>query len=305
MSTEELKGKKCRWINISGVDESTETYLKENFQFHTLDIEDVMSDVERPKLDVYKYYLFFVAVFPYYDKTRLKIRAREVDVFLTKDAIITVAKNPHPHLEHIFKKVTSSAKLRKIWFAKGPSFVFYKILEKLYRDSRHSVDNIADQINVVENDVYDNELKSVARDLALLRRSILALRRILDPQRASLGALVNLKRDFIPDEMNNYFDNVLDGVEKIWSEIEGCRDMVDGLHLTNESLISHHTSRVVTTLTIISASLMPLTLLSGIYGMNLSKLPLADQPIFVFALFGLVALLTVALVALIFRSKKV
>lgn len=305
MSTEELKGKKCRWINISGVDESTEAYLKENFQFHTLDIEDVMSDVERPKLDVYKYYLFFVAVFPYYDKTRLKIRAREVDVFLTKDTIITVAKNPHPHLEHIFKKVTSSAKLRKIWFARGPSFVFYKILEKLYRDSRHSVDNIADQINVVENDVYDNELKSVARDLALLRRSILALRRILDPQRASLGALVNLKRDFIPDEMNNYFDNVLDGVEKIWSEIEGCRDMVDGLHLTNESLISHHTSRVVTTLTIISASLMPLTLLSGIYGMNLSKLPLADQPIFVFALFGLVALLTVALVALIFRSKKV
>lgn len=305
MSTEELKGKKCRWINISGVDESTEAYLKDKFQFHALDIEDVMSDIERPKLDIYKYYLFFVAVFPFYDKTRLKIRAREVDFFLTKDTIITVAKNPHPHLEHIFKKTMSSVKLRKIWFSKGPSFVFYKIIEKLYRDIRHTVDTLAGQIGIVENDVYDNELKSVARDLALLRRSILALRRILDPQRSSLNALVNLKRDFIPDEMSNYFDNVLDGVEKLWSEIEGCRDMIDGLHLTNESLVSHHTSRVVTTLTIISASLMPLTLLAGIYGMNLTNLPFVNEPIYVLALFATVALLTVGLVALIFRSKKV
>lgn len=304
MDIKEIKGRKCRWIHLSEVDESTEAYLKDNFKFHALDIEDVMSVSQRPKIDIYKYYLFLIAVFPYYDKEKLKVRGREVDIFLNRDTLITIAKNNNPFLDHIFERVSTSKKLKKLWVEKGVSFLLYKVLEKLFRESHQAFDIVGRQISEVEDDVYDNELKSVARDLALIRRSTFTLRRLLDPQRFTINVLVNLDREFIPAEMANYFDNIHDYIEKTWVEVESHRDMVDGLHRTNESLISQHTNRVITTLTVISASLMPLTLLSGIYGMNIN-VPFVDEPIKVFALFIGVALFTMLLVVMLIRSKKV
>ena len=304
MNIKEIKGKKCRWIHIDDVDETAPAYFSENFKFHALDIEDVMSERQRPKVDIYKYYLFLIAVFPYYDKEKFKVREREVDIFLNRDTLITIAKNSNPFLDHIFERVNTSHKLKKLWVEKGASFLLYKILEKLFRESHQAFDIVGRQITEVEDDVYDNELKSVARDLALIRRSVFTLHRVLDPQRFTINVLVNLDREFIPAEMANYFDNIHDYIEKIWMEVESHRDMVDGLHRTNESLISQHTNRVITTLTIISASLMPLTLLSGVYGMNI-RMPLVDEPAKVMALFAGVALSTLILVVLIIRSKKV
>ncbi len=304
MSTEEIKGKKCRWIHLTGADEETAAYLKENYKFHALDIEDVMSEKQQPKIDVYKYYLFLIAVFPFFDKERFKIRAREVDIFLTKDTLITVSKNSYPFLNHIFKRLSGNAKLRSMWMTKGASYLMYKILERLFRDAHAAIDAVGRQVAEVEDDVYENELKSVARDLAFIRRSVLTLRRMLDPQRFTMNVLVNLNSDFIPADMTHYFDNVHDHIEKAWVEIENHRDTIDGLHWTNESMISQHTNRIITILTVISASLMPLTLLAGFYGMNLNRLPLASEPPLVFALFGAVTLLTIFLVALIFRKKR-
>lgn len=304
MAMQELKGKKCRWIYFNGVDDKVLRYLKKNFKFHSLDIEDVASERQRPKIDIYKYYLFFVAVFPFYDSANFKVKGREVDVFVNEKILITVAKNPHPFLDHIFNRVRKSAKLRKMWLEKGPSFLFYKILEKLFRESHLAVDVVNRQINEVEEDVYENELKNVAKDLALIQRSVLTLRRILEPQRFTVDTLVNMKRDYIPSDMGIYFDNVHDYIEKTWVEVENQKYTIDGLHWTNESMLSQRTNRIITILTVISASLMPMTLLAGFYGMNLNQLPLAHNPVYVFTLFGLVAVLTIGLVVLIFRARK-
>lgn len=305
MAIKELTGKKCRWIHINTIDRDTEKYLRDNFKFHTLDIEDVMSEHQRPKIDIYKYYLFLIAIFPYYDKEKHKVYGWEVDIFMSEDTLVTVTRKPFPTLEIFFKKVLQSAKFKNLWLEKGPSFILYKLLEKLFRDSHTTIDLIGRQTSQVEDDVYENELKSVAHDLAFIRRSVLALRRTLDPQRFTLNTIADLNRDFVPQEMGDYFDNIHDYIEKMWVDVENFKDTIDGLHRTNESLISQHTNRVISILTFISVGLMPLTLLSGIYGMNLSELPLADRPAAVFGLFGLIALMTVFLVFLIARSRKI
>jgi len=305
MAIQELTGKKGRWIYIDSVNEETENYLKDNFKFHTLDIEDVMSEQQRPKLDVYKYYLFLIAIFPYYDQENRRTRGLEVDIFITGDTLITISQKPFPAFENFFNKIAQSAKFKKMWLDKSPSFILYKLMEKLFRESYAVIDLIDNQIGRVEDNVYENELKSVAHDLAYIRRSVLTLRRILDPQRFTLATMTNINRDFIPQEMGDYFDNIHDYIEKMWVEVENFKDMIDGLHWTNESLISQHTNRVISILTFISVGLMPLTLLAGIYGMNLSRLPLADKPTVVFGLFGLIALMTIFLVFVIVRNRKV
>lgn len=304
MPIDELKTTGCRWIHINGVDEKAIEYLKNNYKFHTLDLEDVASEQQRPKVDIYKYYLFLICVFPYFDNEKMKMRGYEVNIFLNKDVLITVSKKNYPLLNNLHRRLSENAKLRKMWMSKGPSFLVYKILEKLYKDSHSAIEVVGERISDVEDNVYDNSLKNVAHDLALIRRSVLALRRMLDPQRFAMNTLVSLDRDFIPSDMSNYFDNVHDHIEKVWMEVENYRDTIDGLHWTSESLISQHTNRIITILTVLSASLMPLTLLAGFYGMNLIKLPYAEKPYIVFSLFGAVAVLTVFLVALIFRSKR-
>jgi len=294
-----------RWIHFDSVTEELGEYLKENFKFHPLDIEDVMSDRQRPKLDTYKNYLFLIAVFPYFDKEeKQRIRGREVDFFITKNVLITICKKSNPGLDDFFKRVSESEKLQRIWLERDPSFILYKILELQFRHTGVALDELGRQIHDVEEDVYGHELKSVASDLAVLRRCILALRRMLDPQRVTINGLVLMKKDFMTEEMSIYFDNIHDYVEKVWVETDNCKDTVEGLHLTNESLVSQHTNQIIKILTVISVGMMPLTLLSGIYGMNLIHLPFADQPIVVFGLFVFVATVIFGGVALFYRKGR-
>lgn len=304
MATQELKGKKNKWLYIDEVSAEVEEFLKEQYKFHPLDIEDVMSERQRPKIEIYKYYIFLICVFPYYDQAARKMRGRELNIFITDDALITVAKKPYPLLQDIFNKVSQSSKLQKMWLDKGTSFLLYKILESLYRDSNSAVDQVGKFISDVEDDVYENELKSVAHNLASIRRGVLALKRMIDPQRSTINTLVHVKRNFIAEEMELYFDNIHDDIEKMWVVIENCKDTVEGLHLTNESLISQYTNRIITILTVISVSLMPLTLLSGIYGMNLVRLPYADRPIVIFGMFLAVVIMVVVVIIYIYRQTN-
>ncbi len=303
MSIDKITSKKCSWIHISEVDEKTADFLKENYKFHTLDIEDVMSEWQRPKVEIYKYYLFLIAVLPYYDTERRKIRGREVDIFLTKDCLITICKNPNPYLDHIFERVTQSAKIKKMWFGKGSSYLLYVLLEKLFREANSCLKIIAKDLSEAEDDVYENELRSVARELALTRRSVLTTRRILEPQRFTMNIMASVDREFLPKELNNYFDNVRDEIEKMWSEANGYRDVIEGLHRVNATLVSERTNRVITILTVISAFLLPMTLLSGIYGMNLIRLPWQNEPQIVLGLFITVSVFTAGIIAYIFRKK--
>lgn len=303
MSIEKIINKKFEWTHINSVDDSTADFLKKNYKFHALDIDDVMSDWQRPKVEVYKYYLFLITVLPYYDTERRKVRGREVDVFLTENELITVCKNPNPYLDQIFERLSQSVKLKKMWLNKGPSHLLYVILEKLFRESASCLQIISKQMAIAEDNVYENELRSVARELALTRRSVLTTRRILEPQRYTVNFLAQMDKNYLPKELNNYFDNVRDDIEKMLAEASGFRDVIDGLHRVNATLVSERTNKVITILTVISAFLLPMTLLSGIYGMNLVRLPYENQPQIVLGFFIGVAILTAGIIAFIFRKK--
>ncbi len=304
MSILENAGKKYRWVHVNSVDETVDDYLRENFKFHPLDIEDVMSERQRPKLDVYKYYCFVVCVFPYYDKRYKQVRGREVDIFLSGDVLITVAKKPFPTLTSLFDKVSQSAKLQKMWLDRGPDFLLYKILQTLYRESNAVVETLGNSIASVEDDVYSHELRDVAHDLASLRRSVLGFRRLIDPQRVTINNLVHLNRDFISTGMIDYFDDIHDEIEKMWVVSDNFKDTIDGLHLTNESLINQHTNKTIKLLTVISVSFMPLTLLAGVYGMNIT-LPFQQQPNIIWFGFGVLLLGIIIAIAVISRKSKV
>ena len=293
-----------KWINIDRIDEESLTYLKENHNFHHLDIEDIQSQSQTPKIDTYKNYLFVILQVPHWQGTTKTIIPLEVDCFIGKDFLITIQHSKVKEMTNFFYKCMKNRKTKKEWMSNTSGFLFYNLLEALFYNSRGTLNNIGKQISKVEDAIFSGgQDTSIVQELAVHRRNVLSFRRIVDPQRYVIANLSHMRKPFLDEGLSIYFDNVVDYLNKLWAILETYKDTVNGLHVTVESLMTQRTNKVVGTLTAISVGLLPLTLLSGIYGMNISYLPFAEDPMAVWGMFGGLSLIII-IVILIMRRKK-
>ncbi|MDP2586740.1 MAG: magnesium transporter CorA family protein [Candidatus Komeilibacteria bacterium] len=286
MSVQIKKHKNVTWLNIEEPTEADINYLRENFKFHTLDLEDLGHEAQRSKLDIYSDYAFIILRFPVTYKDSNLIGSHELGVFLGKDYVITIQKKKIISLQDYHRKVMANEKLMDEVFGGRPALLLYNILDEMYHATLSLTDWLMAEINQVEKEVYDEETKTVVKALALLRRNVLTFKSIMEPQRLVIRALVNLQKDYLSKEFESYFDDIADYIERIHNFVETSKELVDGLHATNESLSSYRLNRVMKILTIFSVSLLPLTLLTGIWGMNLQSLPLIHDETLVWYIFG-------------------
>ena len=304
MSIKVLKQKELTWVNIDKLDDEALVYLKENYNFHHLDYEDLQGDVQTPKIDVYKNYLFLVFHFPHWNSLSQKVKSHEVDVFMGDGFLITIQHTKSKEIKNFFYRCTKNKKIKADWMQNGTGHLLYRLVESLFRSTQPILDTIGKQISDLENEIYSGEQDTkTVKELAIHRRNILQFRRILDPQRYLISNLSHIRKPFLDESLTIYFDNVSDYLSKIWSMTDTYRDTIDGLHVTVESLINHRTNKVISALTVISVSLLPLTLLSGIYGMNIAGLPYAQNPIWVWMMFiGLFSFIII--VIMVMKKKK-
>lgn len=302
MAIKVVKNASLRWINIDKVDDEAISYLRKNFNFHHLDIEDLRGESQTPKIDTYKNYVFLVLRFPHWRAITKTVAPLEVDFFIGPDYVITVQHSKSKDMKSFFYKVLRNNNVKKNWMSLGPGFLLYKIIESLFHNTQPILNNMGRSIADTEQEIFDGELDpEVVKQLAKHRRNVLGFRRILDPQRYLISSLSHIRKPFLPDEMALYFDNVSDYLTKLWSILNSYRDTISGLHITVESLINQRTNKVIGALTVISVALLPLTLLAGIYGMNI-PLPLAHSPIFVWLMF--IGLSAVIIAFIVVMKKK-
>ncbi|PIR76561.1 MAG: hypothetical protein COU32_01470 [Candidatus Magasanikbacteria bacterium CG10_big_fil_rev_8_21_14_0_10_42_10] len=292
-----------KWINIDRIDEEALTYIKTNYNFHHLDIEDIQSESQTPKVDAYKNYLFVVLQVPHWQGSTKTIVPLEVDCFIGENFLITIQHSKVKEMKNFFYKCMKNRQTKREWMSDTSGFLFYHVLETLFYNSRSTLNNIGKQISKMELNVFSGDQSTnVVRELAVHRRNVLSFRRIIDPQRYVISNLSHMRKPFMNENLTVYFDNVVDYLNKIWAILDTYRDTVDGLHVTVESLITQRTNKVIGTLTAISVGLLPLTLLSGIYGMNIDKLPFANHPFMVWIMFIVLALFIV--IALLLMRRK-
>jgi len=302
MSVKIIEENGLTWINIDRVNEESIGYLRKNFKFHHLDLEDVQSGSQTPKLDVYKNYIFLILHLPIHRSNVNSLASNEIDFFVEGNTIITIQQNRSKELKRHFFRCKNNKNLRKKWFAADTGFLLYNVISVLFRDARPILNTIGKEISALEGHVFHGHQDSESvKQLAILRRNILSFRRMIEPQKYIISNLSHTKKPFLREENALYFDDINDYLGKLWAIVETYKDSIDGLHVTVESLINQRTNKVISALTVISVALMPLTLLSGIYGMNIEGLPHARNPIWVWVMFlGM----TVAIFAVIFVMKK-
>lgn len=279
---------KLTWINIGSLREEHVNFLQEKYHFHPLDLKDCLEGVQRPKLDVYKNYLFMIFHFPRFDPETRRVGINSVNFFLGHDFLISIANEPNEFITNYYQRLEKKAQRHFPYdpFKNSAGYLLYKLVDGLYHESLPVVNAIGQYLNDVEEDVYSNQNKQATTNLAIIRRNILSLRRILEPQIKMVDRLVNIENQSIPQKLGVYIDDVHDYMENSWSALENYRDAVDSLYDTNESFINQRTNDVIKTLTTISVALLPLTLLASIYGMNIVGLPFADHAVGVWLIFG-------------------
>ena len=130
------------------------------------------------------------------------------------------------------------------------------------------LDKIGHKLDRVEDEMFEGRAEDVVRDLSNVKQEIISYRKIIKPERSTLRLLERRVEQFLPDELDLYFDDIVDAAERVWDLLDNFKEVVEALESTNESVISHRQNDVLRLLTIISVTMLPLTLITGVFGMN-------------------------------------
>jgi magnesium transporter len=257
-----------RWVNIERPSSVDRAWLEEHFEFHPLDYEDVASRNQRPKIDEYPDYLFIVLHFPVFDKTVGRLNAAELDIFIGPDYIITLPNSPLPPVEYLFERCRSSQEVREAMLSKGSGYLLYRIVDDSFDYCFPMLRKIGNKLERLEQEIFEGRAEEVVRDLSNSKQEIINFRKVIRPQRAVLRDLERTKQRYLAEDLEIYFDDIVDASERIWDMLENYKEVVEALEDTNESVLSHRVNEVLRVLTAFSVVVLPLTLFASVFGMN-------------------------------------
>ncbi|MCL6634233.1 MAG: magnesium/cobalt transporter CorA [Peptococcaceae bacterium] len=262
------------WVDLYKFTEEEIKYVAGIFDFHPLAVEDCLSYSPRAKLDNYEDYYFYVMhALRYHEDSEEEIVLVQLNMFLGTNFVVTVHTQTLPVLGRMAKCSLKDPK----YMDKGMEFFLYSVIDGNTDEIFPILDRIGVRIDELEDEIYEQPSKEITEEFLSLKRTILTIRRAIMPQKrifTSINAGGHPYFD-IREDIKPYFLDLVDHMERITDSIDGYRDLVDASLATYYSLISVRTNETIRVLTVISTIFMPLTFLTGFFGMNV-PLPYQD-----------------------------
>jgi magnesium transporter len=274
---ETIKIGTLRWHHIVNPSDDNLNYLKDNFHFHPLDIEDCKEEYnQRPKVDIYDDYYFIILHFPDFDKQNRFLRIREIKIFWGEDYLITIGKS-HWVVADMFKE-GKEMEARDEDFEVGTSdALLYTILERLMKATQKIIKKIGDDVDAINRSLFDIRAQQTIERISVIRKNIISLNTMFKPQLPLFARFESKQIEGYANNMEDYWSNILDYYKQMWDLTEDYAELIEGLSQTFDSMQANRTNEIIKTLTLISSVLLPLTFLTGLYGMNVN-LPLQNDP---------------------------
>lgn len=303
MSYDRVLYQDVTWIDIIQPDKQDIKRLHEEFpQFHPLALEDCLSLLERPKLDEFDDHLFMVMQFPLWDASQRITRPAEVDLFVGESFLVTVHGGELPPLRRLRHLLEENPKQREKIMGPGATPLMHTIIDKLVDYLFPIISKIDANIHSIEEDIFSEDTRQIVQEISIVRRDLIVLRRIVRPQVAILSNLENKERSYMEEDLDDYFGDILDHITKVRDIIDENYEVVVSLADTADTLASHRINEVMRILTVISVIMLPLTLITGIFGMNV-PLPFQNKAASLIGVLGLMFLISVAMLVY-FRHRK-
>src|SRR5262249_19800851 len=191
----------------------------------------------------------------------------ELDVFVGPDYLVTLPTVELKPVSRLFERCEENEAFREQLFSKGSGRLLYEVLDDLFDYCFPILDKIGHKLDSLEDDVFEGRSEEVVRDLSNAKQESISYRKSITTQRSTLRLLERHVERFLPEELEEYFDDIVDAAERIWDMLDNYKEVVEALEDTNESVISHRQNDILRVLTIFSVILLPLTLITGVFGM--------------------------------------
>ncbi|MFS0857363.1 MULTISPECIES: magnesium/cobalt transporter CorA [Paenibacillus] len=268
--------------------------LQPLFMMHDLAVEDCLSDEEqRPKIEIYESHYFIVINSIRFDDEEIFLRA--VNLFLGRHFIISVTK----------QKVSELRTLKPILWEQEistPDKLLYLLVDLIVDNYFTVGDRIEARIEKLEEDILMHTKKSHLNEIIGLRSEILWLKKVLGPQKEVINTLNKKDLRLIDDQLQKYFSDIYENAVKISETFETYRDLMGNLREAYQSSIANRANEIMRVFTAITTVFMPLTVITGIYGMNFTNMPELDWKYSYFVVIGLMVTLGLSMF-FIFRKK--
>jgi magnesium transporter len=288
-----------KWHHILDPTDEDLQFLKDNFHFHPLDIEDCRSVNQRPKIDIYDDYYFLILHFPNYDRWNRFLKTKEVKIFWGDDYIITIGKS-HWVVSSLFNSAKENADPYEIMQVGTSDALLYKLLERLMQETQSLISKLGIEVELINRDLFDKKAEKTIERISLTRRNIILLNTIFKPQLRLFHKFESGEIEGYAENMEEYWGNILDYYQKMWDMIEDYQELVEGLSKTFDSMQTNRSNEIMKVLTLVSSVLLPLTFIASLYGMNVG-LPYQNH---VFSFWFVIASMVVIAFGMIFYFKR-
>lgn len=268
--------------------------LQPLFGLHDLEVEDCLSeDEQRPKIEVHDGHYFIVMNSIRFDDEEIFLRA--LNIFLGRHYIITVTRRKINELRSV-KPILLEQEVDQ------PDVFLYHLIDRVVDNYFLVGDRIETRIDQLEEDILMHTRKSHLEEIIGLRSEILWLRKALGPQKEVLYTLHKRDLRLIDNQLQHYFGDIYENAVKIAESFDTYRDLMGNLREAYQASVTGRANEIMRVFTALTTIFMPLTFITGIYGMNVDNLPGAQ---FKWAIYGLLALMFVVGFGMfyIFRKK--
>jgi magnesium transporter len=288
------------WVDLGAPSIPELLILSDTFAFHPLSVEDARAELHYPKIEAYDGYLYAILHGIAFQTDETEFLTQDVDFFVGPNYLVTVHNGRSRSIAEMCENAVRNPKV----MGEGPVALFHRIVDLMVDHYGPEVQKLEDRLDELESAAFDNPTPEVIRAILNEKRRVAGLRRIVLPQRDVIARLA--RRDFvdISTDMSFRFRDLYDHLQRFSDDATMFQDRITGIldaYLTN---VSNRLNEVMKVLTVVSVVFMPLTLVSGIWGMNvhMPQFPGSDAAQFWWVMGILLAIILLMLG--IFRSKR-
>ncbi|HAW60276.1 MAG TPA: magnesium and cobalt transport protein CorA [Actinobacteria bacterium] len=274
LSLEELKPYLKRkesiiWVDLEKPSEEDYRALSTAFDFHPLAIEDCKAEFNLPKVDDYENYLFIIWYALADVPETAEIESSQADMFLGRNFLVSVHVKKIADIDSLYERCLKNPE----FMSRGVDWLLHNLLDNMVDDAFLLVDRMSDEIDELEDEIFESPTQDHVKRLFILKRQMLTIRKIAAPQREIISVLLRYELPFLGKHTYVYFQDISDHLIRIIDLVDTARDVITGAMDVYLSTTSNKLNEVMKKLTVVATIFIPLTLITGVYGMNFKYMP--------------------------------
>jgi magnesium transporter len=256
------------WVDLESPTREEILHISEEFGLSRLVEEELFSSTLRSKVDLYDTFIYLILHFPVFNKKNKLRSDQEVDFIIGKNYIVTVRYETVDPIHQFASLFENAEKLDQHKKISDIGIMFMEMMKQLYKSSEKELEEITSRIPEIEHHIFNSKEEAMVRIISETNRKLLDFKQAIRFHKDILQSYETASKRFFGENYGYYAAMIASEFNKVNNTLEGNHDLLKELQRTNDSLLSAKSNEILRTFTILTFVMLPLTLITGIFGMN-------------------------------------